>query len=119
LDHLCVPCAKRHVRQNYHVVRELIEDGEAVMEKIETAEQTADALTKALGSVAFGKHRDTMTSHVAPLVTTAKKAPTSKVQFMNRVESVLYPMHIIPEEVEQYEPAREHVDTLQSRNRFN
>ena len=88
---LCIPCAKRHTRQNYFVIRQLIEDGEAAMVKIDTAKQTADCLTKALGPYLYQRHRDTMVAHITPLVTESNRVPTGGPMWNNRVNSVETP----------------------------
>ena len=59
-----IPCAKRHVRQNYQSFRDLVFDGEAMMVKEDTSTMVADALTKALGPILFIRHQMRMTSYI-------------------------------------------------------
>ena len=61
---ISIPCAKRHVRQNYQSFRDLVFDGEAMMVKEDTSTMVADALTKALGPILFLKHQAKMTSYI-------------------------------------------------------
>ena len=61
---ISIPCAKRHVRQNYQSFRDLIFDGEAKMIKEDTGTMVADALTKALGPILFLRHQGKLTSFI-------------------------------------------------------
>jgi hypothetical protein len=63
-----IPSARRHIRQNYFEIRQLIADGEAIMIKCDTADMVADALTKALGPISFVKHMEVPTAHLPPII---------------------------------------------------
>jgi hypothetical protein len=59
-----IPCAKRHVRQNYLSFRQMVMDGEAIMIKEDTATNIADAFTKALGPIAHKRHMSKLTGYI-------------------------------------------------------
>lgn len=48
----------KHIRIRFHVVRDYIKNKEMRLEYVESKDNVADLLTKALGRVAFSKHRD-------------------------------------------------------------
>ena len=50
----------RHIDTRVYRLRELCKDGTMVLDKVSTAEQAADALTKGLPRAAFGRHRAVM-----------------------------------------------------------
>jgi hypothetical protein len=50
----------RHIDTRVYRLREMCRDGIMIMEKVQTNDQAADALTKALARPAFERHRDTM-----------------------------------------------------------
>ena len=61
-----IPPAKRHIRQNYLEVRNLVLAGEVEMIYCDTHSMVADCLTKALGHVLFNKHRQKLASYISP-----------------------------------------------------
>ena len=48
----------RHIELRYHYIRERIEKNEVVLTPIKGHDNTADILTKPLGSTLFKKHRN-------------------------------------------------------------
>jgi hypothetical protein len=50
----------RHIDTRVYRLREMCRDGIMILEKVQTNDQAADALTKALARPAFEQHRDTM-----------------------------------------------------------
>ena len=52
--------ASRHIRIKFLVVREMVENGEIIVEHIRTEEMLADPLTKGLRPIVFMKHVERM-----------------------------------------------------------
>eukprot|EP00961_Rhodomonas_salina_P036753 493933-Rhodomonas_salina.1 len=50
----------RHIDTRVYHLRELCKDGALVLEKVASADQVADSLTKSTPKPAFEKHRDAM-----------------------------------------------------------
>ena len=50
----------RHVRRQYHFIRDLARDGLVELKRIPSSEQVADALTKALSGPLLRRHRDSL-----------------------------------------------------------
>lgn len=53
----------KHIDVKYHFLREQVLIGNLILEKIPSAEQTADIFTKALGRQLYVKHREALGIH--------------------------------------------------------
>ena len=50
----------KHVLRKYHILREIVERGEVSIDKVGSADNVADPLTKPLPGTSFEKHRESM-----------------------------------------------------------
>ena len=111
-----LPSAARHVRQNYREVRTMIENGEAVMVKCGTADMIADALTKALGPIAFVKHMNKLTGYIAPI---SRDAQPVKMAEEDRLKEAMKQLPRDVNSVIKGKPNWRQVQKSQSRVRKN
>ncbi|GAV87960.1 hypothetical protein CFOL_v3_31384 [Cephalotus follicularis] len=50
----------KHIERRYHLIQEIIGMGDIQLERVSSEENTADPLTKAMGTKALERHRGTM-----------------------------------------------------------
>ena len=48
----------KHVERKYHLIREIVQRGDVLVTKVDTANNLADPFTKALPQRAFERHMD-------------------------------------------------------------